>query len=312
MKKFILNLNLVIITSIIFLVIFGYFLEYRFSKDVSDRFIWQRKITNKSYDYAFIGSSRTMNMIDINLIDSVFTTEGINLGLGGVEYRTLYMVLYSFLEYQNNKIKEIYIQVDPFMLYKDSVYNKPLYDHYFYSISNNEEIYDCFDNKTKIWFYRHFPILKYIEFNKVYNLTHFFRSFSESSPLDKSKGSDIIYETSKFNPTFKQTTYTSKLDIENFNYLKKILRICLENNIKPVLYTAPIYNFEEYYEVRYPDFKNLMKILSNNSKISYFDYVNIFSQQKNMFKDIKHLNYIGTLELTKLIIKNGNFKSNGQ
>ena len=155
-----------------------------------------------------------------------------------------------------------------------------------------------------------FPILKYIEFNKVYNLTHFIRSFTELSPFDESKGSDIIYEESNFNPQIKYSAYTSEIDIENLNYLKKILMICQKNNIKPVLYTAPIYNFEEYYGARYPDFRNYIENLSNNLGLSYLDYVNIFSQQKKLYKDIKHLNYKGTHELTKRLIKNGTFKTN--
>lgn len=306
MKAFIIKLVRLLLLFVGFFLIIGFYLEYQFEKDNSDKFIWLRNKENNNFDYAFIGSSRTLNMIDINLIDSVLSKKGINLGMGGADFRTLYMILYTFLEIQNNKIGELYIQVDPFMLYKDSVYNKPMYDHYFYSYVNDENIYNSINHNNTSFVYRLFPIFKYAEFNSVYNLTHFIRSFSKVSKWDNSKGSSLIYSQLPFNPDANpdKTNHKKylKFDNEDKAYLLKIMDLCSKFKVKTFFYGAPIYNYEKNFKFLYPNFSGDMTLLSNKYRV---EYINFMGQDydKSFFKDMTHMNYKGSINFTELLIK---------
>jgi len=307
MKIFIKKTMFFLFAVVLILVVVGYILECQFNKDGSDKINWQKNIKNNQFDYAFIGSSRTLNMIDINLIDSTCSSKGINLGIGGADYRTLFMSLLSFIEIQNNQLLKIYIQVDPFMIYKDSVYNKPDYDHYFYSNSSNEIIYDCIEKKDNLWIYRVFPIIKYIEYNKVYNLTHFVISFLKTSKNDETKGSLLIIENPSFNPIEQEIIEKKYTSPDDLKYLNKIIKYCIIKDIDIILYTAPIYNYENYFTKIYPDFEFTVKTISDSLNLSYFDFADIYQNNKDYFYDMNHLNYIGTNKLTLEIINKTSF-----
>lgn len=285
------------------LILFGYFLEYRFSNDRSDKFIWLQDISNESFDYAYIGSSRALNMVDINQIDQKTNTKGVNLGMGGADYRTLYMILNSFTEGNNNKLKKIFLQIDPFMLYKDSVYNKPNYDHYFYKYADQEEIASCFNGDDKLFWYRYLPILKYVEYNKVYNITHFFRSFSENSKYDQTKGSSLITKHLPFVPDESLSEARLNVNEEDLFYLEKLLDFTKEKGIETILYTAPIYNYETTLKPAYPEYEKLVMKYKELNDLSYYDFRNQYLSQANLYKDKIHLNKEASEAFTGVMIK---------
>jgi len=307
MKKFVKKFVKISLIFIGLFIIIGYSLKYQFDKDNSDKFIWLRNIKKTNFDYAFIGSSRTLNMVDINLIDSIYGTNGINIGMGGSDFRTLYMILYTFLDIQENNINDLYIQVDPFMLYKDSIYNKPNYDYYFYSFINDKNINSCFPKNNNALIYKYFPIIKYIEFNKVYNLTHFIRSFNSSSVWDESKGSSLIYNHLPFKPVNNQIDKHHKkhlvLNFEDKELLSKIIGLCRNFNIQPTFYSAPIFNYQISYKPSYPKFEDEINILSDSLDIKYLNFMEYNNNNESFFKDMIHTNVKGSIELTKAIIK---------
>jgi len=310
MKRFISRILYMCIISIVCFLLLGYYLEYQFSRDLSNKFTWQFNIENKRFDNAIIGSSRAMNMININQIDSALMTKSINLGLGGADFRILYMVLYSFIDIQNNQLKRVFIQVDPFMIYKEKEYNKPTYDHFFYSLSNHSDISNCLKKQNKIWMYYNFPIIKFIEFNKVFNLTHFVRSFSKTSKFNKSKGSDLVYKHPVFKPKIIDTIVQREINNEEIKYLDQILELLSNQNVDVVLYTAPVYSYQESYFPSYPEFENQMKVITENYGFRYLDFATLYNNNIELYKDMIHLNYKGTIEFTRFLIENGHFENN--
>ena len=306
MRIFVIKSVKLLLLFVALIWIFGFYLEYQFTKDNSDKFNWLRNKENNSYNYAFIGSSRVDNMIEISLIDKVLKTKGINLGIDGVDFRTMYMILYSFLEIQDNKIGELYIQVDPFMLYKDSVYNKPNYDHYFYDKINYEEIKSSITENNRLYFYNIFPALKYAEFNSVYNLTLFIRSFSKISKWDSTRGSSLSYNQIPFNPEpiLQNKTFNKyiKFNEEDKAYLFKILDLCSKNSIQPVFYGAPIYEYVLRFKPSYPNFHKEIILLANEFNIEYLNFMEE-NYDKSFFRDRTHMNYKGSINFTEKLIK---------
>ena len=285
------------------LIVFGYFLEYRFANDRSDKFIWLQNISNEEFDYAYIGSSRVLNMVDVNQIDAQLNTNGINLGRGGANYRTLYMVLNSFVEENDNKLKKLFIQIDPFTLYRDSLYNKPNYDHYFYKYADNKEIASCFNKNQSLYWYKYLPILKYIEFNKVYNITHFFRSFSEHSKFDLSKGSSLLIKHLPFKPDESLSEARLGFNEEDLIFLNKLLAFARKNHIEVELYTAPIYNFETTLKPSYPGYDDFITNYIKVNDLQYFDFKNQYISQPSLYKDKIHLNKKASEDFTGVMIQ---------
>lgn len=302
MKEFIKKVVLFSIVVIVIFVVLGYFLEYQFNKNRSNKFVWQSEFEYDQFDYAFLGSSRTKNMIDISLIDSIYNTRGICLGEGGTDSRVLFMILYSFLKIQNNQLDKIYIQIDPFMLYLDSVYNKPNYDHYFFSKSNDQTIYNCLENKKYLWAYKMFPIVKYVEFNNVYNLTNFIRSYSKSSKFDKTKGSKLIEQHILFKPKYPKSKKYHDINKHDLHYLDLIMELCVEENIKIVLYTAPIFSYEKYYLPLYPNYDAEIMKITETYGLDYFDFADIYNENQKYFTDMLHLNSKGAKAFSKLMM----------
>ena len=305
MKKFLVNSILFSLATLAFLILFGYLLEYRFSKDTSNKVIWLQNIKDQQFDYAFLGSSRASDVIDITQLDTACETNGINLGLGGADFRTSYMVLYSFLELQNNNLDQIYLQVDPFMFYRDSIYSKPSFEHYFYSLAKHEEISSCFEDKTQVALNYYFPIIKYIKLNKVFDLVHFIRSFSKTSKFDKSKGSTIIYRYLPFHPpSIEKREEFIDFNAEELEYFLKILEFNKRKNINTVLFTAPVFGYDRYYHDAYPNFRTQMEKWADKYQLKYQDLSARFQNKEEFFVDMIHLNAKGATKLTELIIPN--------
>ena len=178
-------------------------------------------------------------------------------------------------------------------------------DYNFYSRSNYSEIKKCIQDEKMIWIYRYMPIIKFIEYNNVLNFTHFINSFSESSVLSESKGSSLVFEDIAFKPPTKINSTLTKINKTDVDYLEKIVEFCHQNNIKIVLYTAPIYQYNKYFETSYPDFEEKLGILLENYSIPYLNYKNLYSFKTDHFKDLIHLNNYGTNKLSLSIANSG-------
>ena len=304
MKLFLIRSTIFLFLTFLVFQGLGYFLEAQFARDYSNKLTWVRKAQSGNFDYAFLGSSRALNMVDINQIEERTGLSGINLGIGGSDYRVLYMILYTFVSKQNNSIDHLFLQIDPFSIYKDSIYSKPKMDHYFYHLSDDPEIRSCFLSQTKPTLYKYFPIGKFIEFNTVFNITHFVRSFREDDRFDRSGGSVLIEKHKPFSPKqydgdFKNTNFSE----EEYRYLGKILEFCRQNDIPVDLYTSPVYTFIENYGPRYPEYYPFLDQLQEEQGLIYYDFGSLFNNDAEYFADMVHLNASGTNRFMEEVLK---------
>ena len=108
MVKFV--LKFILFLSIIFIILKlmdKYYTNYALKhKNVCEKSDWALNHKNQTFDYAFIGNSRVMNMVDINSIEKRIDKTGINLGLIGANYAESCILLDQFLK-NGNKIKNL-------------------------------------------------------------------------------------------------------------------------------------------------------------------------------------------------------------
>lgn len=284
--------------------ILGIVLSSQFSKNNNEKANWILNKNNQYFDYAIIGSSRVMNMFNTTVIDSSLDTKGINLGYGGAGFKFNYLSLYIFLE--NNSLQELFLQVDPFELYNSRTYKQPKLDHFFFGYLNDENIFQSLNDyhgQSKLLVYKYMPIFGMIEYNPVYNLPNFLRSFSSHSRYDSLNGAWLINELDEFIPPAKNIFLKSNNQTltKDLKYLKKIIELCKEKNIKLNFFTAPIYSYDYYFLDKYPKFEKDINEIVYDYDLKYYDFKD-FLINKNSFNDPIHLNYHGTQHFSELFI----------
>tara|TARA_Y100001970_G_C14099961_1_gene784918 strand:- start:86 stop:1027 length:942 start_codon:yes stop_codon:yes gene_type:complete len=304
MRLFIYNCSKFILGSFLLLHLIGLFLSDQLSKNNNQKANWILNLKNNNYDYLVIGSSRAMNMFDSNVIDDSLKTNGINLGHGGAGFRFNYLSLYLFLK--RNNVKKVFIQIDPFEIYHNNIYNRPQLDNFFFNYLTDSVVLNTlsdYHSRLKLKIYNYIPILGVIEYNKAYKLSGFIESFNSSIKYDKTKGSDLLSSEKNIfvppkNVDFGQAEI--KPSRNDLKYLSKIVQLCRKNKINVYLYTAPIYDYEYYYLSKYPNFDKDIKDIVQSLDLIYYNYRDFFIIKDSMlFKDVIHLNDLGTKIFSK-------------
>lgn len=305
MRLFLRKLIKFIILFLLVGVVFGYGVDFVFKRDHTDKIAWINQLENQNYDYAFLGSSRVANMTDTRILDDLTGKKGINLGVGGADLRLNYLNLEVFLS-QGNGVNSIYLQVDPFAIYTNDQYNVPVYDHYFYDYQSAEPIYQALAEHRQpplLKLNRLFPLIRYIEYNKVYKLTSLIRSLSGAEGQYSTAGFEGAGSSSltQVQTNWEELVYR-EVSEQNEKYLMKIINLCQSNNIRLHLYSAPILRYEEFLSTKYPNFISLMENLAGKENLIYTNLMQQDSlNQLQLWKDMIHLNHEGVKIYSQLI-----------
>lgn len=107
----------------------------------------------------------------------------------------------------------------------------------------------------------------------------------------------IIYKDGEIKP----------VDEINLEAIRKLIRLCQENDIKPILITTP---YLEYFNTPWPEevmsvYHGTMKKHVQEFGIEYWDYSNDerFNRSMQFFADTDHLNDLGGIRFTEVIIQ---------
>lgn len=101
-------------------------------------------------------------------------------------------------------------------------------------------------------------------------------------------------------------SYEIKLNPTQLDYIKKILIMCLEHNIAPILVVAPVTKEYKASIVNYIDYKEQINQIAKEFNLQIYDY----NQRSKLplstsidFYDISHLNQSGVDKFNKLFIE---------
>jgi len=273
------------------------FISYPISVFISKNFNtytkqnWILQTKGRTFDYAALGSSRVANIIDINTIDGICGTQGINIGTSGSNYAENLYLLDNFIK--RNKINHIILNVDEFSFNSKKSFGGYTF-HYFeflQNLGNNEyaEIFKDYIPNWKYYLYKTVPITKYLEFNDRYTLkTH------NKPALDKNKGTNL--KNNSDNAVILSKKRHIGIDSLDVKYFNRILKLCNKNDINVILCTTPIHSKPN------PN-STYLKYIKENSMTQTFDYYSyseIFAfTNQAYFNDATHTNIIGSLEYSK-------------
>jgi hypothetical protein len=283
-----------------------YYTNYNLShKNLCEKSDWVLQHQNETFDFAFIGNSRVINMVDVDTIEKKTGKKGINLGLTGANYAENYLLLYQFLK-QGNRVKTLAIQVDMHSL-KSTTLPYPFHNYNYMQFFNDSIVRGIYrDNnpwyKFAIW--KYIPFTRYMEFSSKFVLYKMIKGgfeCGESLVFGPAKGTEFLYPKN-FTPPANSYAYWSvnKLDEK---YLNKLIRFAKQQDIRVAFYTAPIYHSYLPYQLRLKNVLEQANILAKQNDIPYFNLCegNDLCYDIRNFNDNIHMNKGGVQKFSAMI-----------
>lgn len=288
MKGFLKHIGLLmfVFLGIILVISIGSLWSLRNSSFYKPSFL-ANEITPKNFDYIILGSSVGLTTLDTKLVDSINGTNGLNLAMDDTGMSGHYLMLQHFVA-EGKKTK--YCILAPGLA---SLENKRASsgdnDYRFLMFVNRDYVYDYFENASPgttatcvMGSSRWFPFVGV----SYYNTEIFFPSIVTLFQPKKHNRFDARgnYTYPKRNKKFKdKETKTQKLTFEH-PYLKKIEKLCTDNNIQLIYYFSPMRGQKIEYKI--PDFRTI-------------DHTEIVKDDADFYDDI-HVNNVGRKKVSKV------------
>lgn len=285
MKEFIKYIFKIIIIAFVIMYVFDKVYSYTFQNGTPRNKIQKiLQLNNHHYDYAFLGSSRTENHIDCELIEKLTGKSCINFGISGGTIGDM-LILMTIAESKGITFNEVFLQVD--YSYNGSGISNNFRASLVPYINDKVVKHQLIKNGESV-FYNYIPFYRYLKYDKVVGFREFFSVlFNKKPKTDLNVG---------FAPKTGQGLAVSgklpnKFKAEN-DELTALFRLMEKRNTKLTCFTAPYCKNIENRAVmrtlksRIPDLK---------------DYISIFDDNPEFFFNCGHLNIEGARAFTEII-----------
>jgi hypothetical protein len=295
MRTFLIKSFLFAFAALIAVQSTGAILNWASKKNDQEKIFWLNSKKDQKYTFAFLGSSRVLNMVDVKYLEDTWQTSGINLGSAGSGFADNYLVLYEF--YKNgNHSNNLFLQIDEQSLDPEKGFGYPFHEHLFFNLLGDkiaDEVFIDQSGKIKYFAWKHFPFLRYIEFNNPYK-EFILGLFDKKINYDLSRGSELLEKKEVVNWSPKEMIKDWQVSTEGKEYLEKIIDLAQEHETNVILYTAPypaeinknpaVTGIEDYI-IKYAHKKNIQYL-------NFRGFIN--SNDKKYFRNLVHLNKEGT------------------
>lgn len=291
-------------SAMIFWGFFGKSREGGYLLDPENKRQWILRQKGETYDYAVLGSSRAHGAFDMNLLDSLSSEKGINIGADGSGFYDNYLTLDGFLK-NNNKVKKVFLVVDASSLNSERAFSTPLHPFDFISQSNvpdlQEELAVGMSGADGM-FFRHLKPLYLLKYNMQVlrlGLKNKIAGKGDLDYFDSNQGGVEMTHYEVFND-IRQNVVQLPLtyDEVDLRSLKKIVELCETKNIELVGVSAPVY-MRDQDDIKYNQESeaNIDELLSG-LKVEYIFSPKYIARDIENFKDAGHLNNQGIKKYT--------------
>lgn len=244
------------------------------------------QLKNKHFDIAFLGSSRTENHVDSEMVEKLTGKSCVNLGISGASLGDM-LILLTLAESNNITFDNLVIQID--------------YNYYNFGLSNtfkanlipfikNPVIKKELNKDKDNFYYNYIPFYRYMKYDKVVGFREFLATFLNKKPKKEvtfgynPKHGVGLEVSGKLPDTFSKTN-------AEFESIKELVN---RTHTKLFLFTAPYCN----------KIDNRDKLQELKTVIpSLFSYVGLFDNKEEYFFNCGHLNIEGAREFTKILIE---------
>lgn len=279
---------------------YGHF--YRTNLDLCNKTLWILNHQEMHFQDAFIGSSRVLNMIDLNLYHDKTGRTCINLGTSGTGFGENYLILRKFIE-QGNSIDTLFVQVDIFGLDSKNRFSYPFHDYQYMPWLHEKFVQEVYKDHVPFHSYllwKYVPYAKYLEFNNQYDLYKTVAGgyICRESGFDPSYGSLLKGDEGLIDVRMLEET-SCKVDSIDLKYFKVLVKYALSKQIKVVLYQAPVHLDWQKTELKRDEVLATFSTFAEQEKLPYYPFDQWpYMQEDRYFRDYTHLNKIGTSQFT--------------
>lgn len=256
------------------------YFENRFINNNNNKSTWIINRSGDTVDYAFLGSSKIYNLIDIKTLIEGTDIKAINLGTSGSSYGENLLILEKYL--QHNVVKNLVLGVDYFMLIDPNIFFRyPFHDYLFTPFIGKDSIIrkNIFLNSKKLNYYKwlYLPFTRYLDFNSQYFNSEYFSNYRFKPQFDE-YGTELYPDSLIL---YVKYTKVEKFEVNEkvLSYLNSIITLCENKKVNIILLSIPHYH----------------QVYSHDNQKA-IDFIYDFSKEKN----IRYINFRGHwLELAK-------------
>ncbi len=270
---------LIVFISVSFLLETVYtFLYVEKTNDSKFQFIKNQQ--NKTFDYIFYGSSRVVNHVDPQIIDSCLNRKSVNFGIMDAKPKDI-LTLLKLSKFYNIKSDSIFIQTDYY--YNSTERSNFLYLDMLPYINENSIIQSYYYDEKDYFFLAYFPFYKYSKNGSKLGLRDLLASLFRKNKFENTSG--FVPLKGSGNP-WKRELPKSVFGDNKFN--KETVFFIEANSLNYVFFIAPLRN----------DTKNRSFVSKLKRQYAVFwDFSASISNPK-MFMNGYHLNAIGAREFS--------------
>lgn len=271
--------------------------SYVFRNGYYTKIQWLYKMENQEFDYAVHGSSRAFTTVDIPKIDSARKLKGINISVDGSSIPDQFIMLKLFLE-NGNKIKRLYLQVDPFSSNTEDIFDFAIPK--FFPYIKDDRVFNHFKQFGAEWYaYRYIPFYRYAKFNTLWGPHEVLIDKYRLLPTDFDKYGDYFYPEVGYKGPEKLRDFTWPLD-GKYTWLNQIIDLCKSHNVKLILFTAPVADAiaDAKYEQNIAAFTAKMKARG----VDYYNYGNLYGHDPKFFYNEIHITKAGAEDFTEKML----------
>jgi hypothetical protein len=297
MKKFFVkSLKLALILYLIFWLLDAGF-TYIFQKGNYTKIQWLAKVKEQQYDYVIHGNSRAYTTVDIGKVNKSTGKKGINISVDGSSITDQYLMLKLFLS-QRNKVKTMYLQVDPFSSNTEQIFDFAIPK--FFPYLKNDIVFDHFKRFGYEWYaYRYIPFYRYAKYNTLWGAHEVLNDAFGLLPQDFDQYGDYFYPDVNYKGPDTLRDLTFELNAR-YKYLFQIINLCRSANIKLILFTAPVADIriDDKYKANILAFKEKMR----NLGVQYYNFGDLYGNDPRYFYNEIHITKAGAEDFTRYLI----------
>jgi hypothetical protein len=244
------------------------------------------KQENKTYDYLFLGSSRTEFHIDCDLIEELTGKSCINYGISGTTFKDSYSVL-RLMDARGIKFKNVFVQVD--YMYNDTGYS-PNFRARLLAQNKEPIVKEVLKDYDVSFADKYVPFYRYI-------INDHLIGFREVFSLFAGVGSKTNFENG-YIPKFGIHDYAIESlptnIIESNSSINVMVDYFTEHSVQSFFFIAPICDSTLDRDLYVELLK--LKIPSLNDYVSLYD-----GEDEGFYFDCGHLNASGAQNFTRIL-----------
>ena len=230
------------LAAILALYLLDAWFEYRFRHDNLYKTQWIINKKNQQYDYVVLGASHSYVGFDIELANKLSGLKGINISLDGSLIGTQSVLADIFFNRNQNKTKYLFFSLDnPDGLNTELLAD--IADGRMMPYLDYPEVFNFYKPYGKKWYFdRYIPFWKYAEYNYYWGPHTFANTWLHfmKNDCDTVSGSRYDYGHQYDNSDSTLDIVDYEQDSAQYKYFKRVLNICKQHNIKPILFTMPL------------------------------------------------------------------------